>query len=118
MTVHTKIFDENGILFFESKYDVNKLAIIAEAKDEKKLALIKEKGAKWAFDGLPIFASELIKTIKNQVDEEKIEYSTFNLIHTIWLVQSTFGGLTREKFVKSDIELQILDDGTISITYS
>ncbi|WP_256737206.1 hypothetical protein [Enterobacter sp. SECR19-1250] len=42
MTVHTKIFDENGVLFFESKYDVNKLAIIAEAKDEKKLALIKE----------------------------------------------------------------------------
>lgn len=118
MTIHTKIFDENGIVFFESYYDVNKVAIIAEAKDEEKLALIKEKGAKWAFDGIPVFAKELIKTIKDQGDEDKIEYATFNLIHTIWLVNSTFGMLTKEKFVKSDLELKILNDGTISVTYS
>ena len=114
MTVFTKVYDNNGYETFHSGYDVNVISIIAESKSRENL--IKEKGAKYACDGIPVFAKELLKAIDE--DEDSIERATYNLILMIWLVESIYMNLKKEKFVKSDINIEILPDGTVKYTLS
>ncbi|BEM04258.1 hypothetical protein SM14VA4_18660 [Serratia marcescens] len=111
MQIKTYVLDKDGKPYSFHSHSINPKALIEIAKN--KASEVKEKGANWAFDGVPVFAKEYIKAVENGEDERTLEMASVSMVQMLWLAESIFLGLSEEKFINSDLEFTIQQDGTV-----
>lgn len=111
MQIKTHVLDQDGNIYSFHNHSIDPKALIEVAKE--RVPTVKEKGANWAFDGIPVFAKEYIKAVENGEDERTIDMASISMVQMLWLAESIFLGLSEDKFINSDLEFTIQHDGTV-----
>ena len=114
MQVKTRVLDETGQPVFQGHTKINAQNLILVAKSRE--ALVREKGAQWAADAIPVFGKELIKLMKTEQLGEVMDNAAMTVAMAAWLYESVYCQVPAALFMASDLEFVMSHDGIVAYT--
>ena len=111
MKIITRVLNEAGERIYEGQTTINASNLAAVAKFRE--PMIREKGAKWTADGIPVFGKDLILAMEHGELGQELEMKAINLAKMSWLYDSIYGGVSFEEFSGSHLEFTMLHGGAV-----
>ena len=111
MRIKVQILDADLEPIFESSTVINALhlVVIAEARE----AMARSKGSVWTAGAITFFGKQLVELMRAGNFGEEMERAALDVVMAAWLHESIFGAMDEDTFLQSELEFDLLQDGTV-----
>ena len=115
MMISATILNDNlGTVFeYHTEIDPLSLLIIIESRQDH----ARYKGAEWTENSINGYGRTFLDKFKaSQEQTPDLQIEITDIVMAVWLHQSLFMGVKTATFIKTNLELKILSDGTVQAT--
>lgn len=111
MRIETRVLDGSGRVAFEVGTEVDALALMVMAETREDLA--RSKGRAFTEGAIPVLGAQLAEAARLGKDQAALEKAALEVALVAWLVDSIYGGVTAEAFMKSNLRFTMYPGGAI-----
>jgi len=111
MRIETQAVDEAGQLVFRGQMDVDALNLMVMAETRENLA--RSKGRAFVEHMISSFGAQLVEAAKSGQGQSEVDKAAMTVAMAAWLMDSIYGGVTAEAFMKSDLRFTMFPGGAV-----
>jgi len=111
MRIETQAVDEAGQLVFRGQTEVDALALMVMAETRESLA--RSKGRAFTEGAIPFFGAQLVEAARLGKGQAEVDKAAVDVALAAWLVDSIYGGVTAEVFMKSNLRFTMYPGGAV-----
>lgn len=111
MIICAHVLDPAGERIYEGTTKINANGLVTVAKSRE--TFVKERGHKFAADGFPVLAGELVKALRTGELGNEIDSKAMSLAVLAWLHDSLFCSVSFDEFRHSTLDFTVYASGAV-----